>query len=109
MSPPGPPPARRNSVTTGKVGIRGKLRTGGVGHALRATASTFTLKSRNAYALSDFGGYASTIYSPAPVAGLVYQPMQNLSLYANYIESLARGPVAGGTAVNAGDVFSPYF
>ena len=34
--------------------------------------------------------------------------MQNLSLYANYIESLTKGPVAGGTAANAGEVFAPF-
>ena len=175
--------ARRDTVTTGEVGIRGKLRTGDVGHALSATASTFTLKSRNAYAISDFAGFASNIYSPVsvaapaadffvggvlsdplltqkselssialvdtlsfaqdrllltvgarrqtikekgydytsgaetanydksavtPVAGVVFKPMQNLSLYANYIESLTKGPVAGGTALNAGEVFAPY-
>jgi iron complex outermembrane receptor protein len=43
-----------------------------------------------------------------PVAGLVFKPMQNLSLYANYIESLTKGPVAGGTAANAGEVFAPF-
>jgi hypothetical protein len=40
-------------VATAEVGIRGKLRTGDVGHALSATANTFTLKLRNADALVD--------------------------------------------------------
>jgi hypothetical protein len=42
-----------HTVATAEVGIRGKLRTGDVGHALSATANTFTLKSRNADALVD--------------------------------------------------------
>jgi iron complex outermembrane receptor protein len=43
-----------------------------------------------------------------PIAGLVVKPMQNLSLYANYVEALTRGAVAGGTVRNLGEVFSPY-
>ena len=175
--------ARRDTVRTGEIGIRGKLRTGEINHALSATASSFSLKSRNAYALSDFSGFASNLYAPVsvsapaanffvggalsdplltqrtelfsvaladtlsfagdrvlltlgarhqsikeksydyssgaetasydksavtPIAGLVFKPMQNLSLYANYAEALTKGPVAGGTAINAGEVFSPY-
>ena len=43
-----------------------------------------------------------------PIAGLVVKPMQNLSLYANYVEAVTRGAVAGGTVRNKGEVFSPY-
>lgn len=42
-----------------------------------------------------------------PVAGIVVKPMSNLSLYANYAEGLTRGPVAGGTVSNTGQVFDP--
>jgi iron complex outermembrane receptor protein len=48
-----------------------------------------------------------------PVAGLVYKARDNLSLYANYIEGLTRGPTApenSGTVniANPGEVFEPY-
>jgi iron complex outermembrane receptor protein len=175
--------ARRDTVRTGEIGIRGKLRTGDIGHVLSATASSYDQKSRNAYGLSDFSGFSSNLYTPVavaapapnvvtggalgnplltqrtelssfaladtlsfaqdrvlvtvgarhqsikdrsydyttgvqngsydksavtPIAGLVVKPMQNLSLYANYVEALTRGAVAGSTVRNAGEVFSPY-
>ncbi|MGJ7918664.1 TonB-dependent receptor [Massilia sp. LXY-6] len=46
-----------------------------------------------------------------PVAGIVYKPMKNLSLYANYAEALQQGPTASGfpvVPVNQGQVFAPY-
>jgi iron complex outermembrane receptor protein len=43
------------------------------------------------------------------VAALVYKPLKNLSLYANYAEALQQGPVASGTNIdNVGEVFAPY-
>jgi len=49
----------------------------------------------------------------SPVAGVVYQPSDQVSLYGNYIEGLMPGEVApatsGGEPVdNAGEVFEPY-
>lgn len=174
--------ARKDIVKTAEAGLRGKLRTGSVGHTLSASVATLRLDSRNAFALSDFSGFASNIYTPAsvapppadfftggdlssplvtqktetaslaiadtlsfaddrvlltvgarhqkikdfgydyttgarlsgydrsettPVAGIVFKPAANVSLYANYAEGLTRGPVAGGTAVNAGEIFDP--
>ncbi|MBS1155873.1 MAG: TonB-dependent receptor [Proteobacteria bacterium] len=43
-----------------------------------------------------------------PAAGIVFKPLKNLSLYANYIESLAAGGTAGSTALNAGTILAPY-
>jgi iron complex outermembrane receptor protein len=46
-----------------------------------------------------------------PVAGIVYKPMKNLSVYANYSEALQQGPVAAGINVNPaqlGEVFAPF-
>lgn len=43
-----------------------------------------------------------------PAVGIVVKPQQNLSVYANYIEGLAKGDVAPDTASNAGQIFSPY-
>lgn len=175
--------ARKDTVYTGEVGIRAKLRTGSVGHTLSASASAFRAEERNAYALSTFNGITSNLYIPVasalppattvlggvlsdplvtrktrlsslaladtlalaegrvlvtlgarhqtiredsydytngagtasydksavtPVAGVVFKASNNLSLYANYIEALTKGPVAGATARNVGQVFDPY-
>lgn len=43
-----------------------------------------------------------------PVVGLVVRPLENVSLYANYVEGLARGDVAPQTASNFGEVLQPY-
>lgn len=50
-----------------------------------------------------------------PVAGIVYKPMQGVSVYANYSEALQKGPVAPTfdpltnlELVNKGEVFAPY-
>jgi iron complex outermembrane receptor protein len=59
---------RKDSVHTGEVGVRGKLRTGSVGHSLSATLSAFHAESRNAYAMSDFSAIATNIYQPVDKA-----------------------------------------
>jgi iron complex outermembrane receptor protein len=47
-----------------------------------------------------------------PLAAIVYKPVKNLSLYANYSEALQKGAVAtnapGVNLVNAGTVLAPY-
>ena len=48
-----------------------------------------------------------------PVAGIVYKPMKNLSVYANYIEALQQGPALPGFGVDPDQVrrnpvFDPY-
>jgi len=59
---------RHDSVRTGEIGVRTKLRTGAIGHSLSATASGFWQESRNAYAFSNFAGFASNIFNPVDVA-----------------------------------------
>lgn len=44
----------------------------------------------------------------SPLYGVVYRPMQHLSLYANMTSGLSRGGTAPATASNAGEVFEPY-
>ncbi|MEH6433884.1 TonB-dependent receptor [Massilia sp. DD77] len=67
--------------------------------------------------IKDFGyDYNSGIQYSAyeesevtPLAGLVFKPVKNVSLYANYSEALQKGPVASGTdIVNVGEVFAPF-
>jgi len=43
-----------------------------------------------------------------PVVGLVIRPSEHISLYANRIEGLAQGPVAGAGTINVGQVFPPF-
>ena len=59
---------REDSVWSGDVGVRANVTTGPVGHRLVASASQVRLKSRNAYAFSDFAGFASSLYDPVFVA-----------------------------------------
>ncbi len=60
---------RHDTVRTGEVGVRTKLRTGSVGHSLSATASGFGSESRNAYAMGDFiDTIATNLYAARDVA-----------------------------------------
>jgi iron complex outermembrane receptor protein len=59
---------RTDSVRTGELGVRGSLRTGPVDHTLSASLTGFSIESRNAYALSDWSGFASNLYRPVDVA-----------------------------------------
>lgn len=47
-------------------------------------------------------------HAVTPMVGLIFKPRHNLSLYANYIEGLAKGDTAPTIADNAGQVFAPY-
>lgn len=56
-------------------------------------------------------GVLTSSYSKSattPVFGLVVRPLENVSLYANYIEGLSRGDIAPANALNAGEIFAPY-
>ncbi len=58
---------REDKVRTGEIGVRHGLQTGAVSHKLSASAAGFHSESRNAYAFSDFSGFASNIYRPVDV------------------------------------------
>jgi iron complex outermembrane receptor protein len=44
----------------------------------------------------------------SPLAGIVFKPLSNVSLYGNFTSGLTRGGIAPATAANAGQVFAPY-
>ncbi|WP_246659793.1 TonB-dependent receptor [Methylosinus sporium] len=44
----------------------------------------------------------------SPAAGLVVKPIENLSLYANYIQGLTSGGIAPANAINAGEAFPAF-
>lgn len=43
-----------------------------------------------------------------PMAGLVFKPWQNVSLFTNYTSGLTAGSIVGATYANAGEVLRPY-
>lgn len=59
---------REDEVWSGDIGLRADLTTGPVGHRLIVSASQVRSKSKNAYAFSDFAGFASDLYDPTDVA-----------------------------------------
>lgn len=59
---------REDTVWSGDIGVRAEVKTGPVGHTLVASASQVQSRSRNAYAFSDFAGFASDLYNPVVVA-----------------------------------------
>lgn len=59
---------REDTVWSADAGVRAELTTGSVGHRFVASASRVQSKSRNAYAFSNFGGFASDLYAPVAVA-----------------------------------------
>ncbi|WP_244558517.1 TonB-dependent siderophore receptor [Tardiphaga sp. OK246] len=52
------------------------------------------------------GGYESSATTPA--YALVIKPLENVSVYANYIEALEAGTVVGAGYANTGAVLPPY-
>ncbi|WP_176088103.1 TonB-dependent receptor [Achromobacter anxifer] len=55
---------REDSVNTGELGLRAKVRTGPVGHELVASAAFFDLKKRNAYVMDYRNTFPTNIYDP---------------------------------------------
>ncbi|MFX1682407.1 TonB-dependent receptor [Mitsuaria sp. CC2] len=65
---------RKDSVDTAEAGVRGKFRTGAVGHEWVVSASIFSLDTKNGYAM-DFGNLLPTnLYSPTSDPLPVFSP-----------------------------------
>ncbi len=47
-------------------------------------------------------------HATTPMAGIVFKPWRQVTLYANRVEGLSKGDTAPPTAANAGEIFSPY-
>ncbi|TXD82369.1 TonB-dependent receptor [Mitsuaria sp. TWR114] len=56
---------RKDSVDTGEAGLRGKLRTGSVGHEWVVSASVFSLDTKNGYAMDFLNTQPTNLYTPA--------------------------------------------
>ena len=59
--------SREDTVWSGDIGLRAELTTGSVDHRFVASASQVRSKSANAYAFSNFAGFASDLYNPVTV------------------------------------------
>lgn len=62
-------------------------------------------------AFSTLTGAMTSSYDAAattPLAGVVFKPWQNVSLYANYAEGLSQGTIVGPGYSNAGAVLAPF-
>ncbi|MBW2941839.1 TonB-dependent receptor [Zhongshania aquimaris] len=59
---------REDSIYSTEIGMRTEFNTGDIGHRLILSASAYTLESKNAYAFSNFGGFAGSIYTPTTVS-----------------------------------------
>ncbi|GAA0615511.1 TonB-dependent siderophore receptor [Brevundimonas kwangchunensis] len=59
---------REDHVFSADVGVRFDVTTGSVDHRIVASASQVQLRSENAYAFSNFSGFASNLYAPVDVA-----------------------------------------
>ena len=66
-----------------------------------------TVEAKN---VSPTGAVTSSYDESAvsPLAGIVFRPRADLSVYANFTSGLTRGTTAPATAANAGEVFAPY-
>ncbi len=60
--------ARHDRVVTGEVGARGRFTIGGVTNNVVASVASYQARSENAYALSNFAGFADNLYRPVDVA-----------------------------------------
>jgi len=59
---------REDRVDTAELGLRGKLKTGSVGHEWVVSGSYFELESKNAYGMDFFNPLATNLYTPTQYA-----------------------------------------
>ena len=60
--------SREDDIFSAEIGLRADFVTGGVGHRLTVSASSFSIESKNAYGFSNFfAGFASNLYRPTAV------------------------------------------
>ncbi|MBO9509339.1 TonB-dependent receptor [Thalassospira sp. A3_1] len=73
----------------------------------------FTIGARHQSISADnyTNGVISSSYDDSaisPMVGLVVKPVETVSLYANYVEGLNQGEIAGNDTANEGQAMSPY-
>jgi iron complex outermembrane recepter protein len=93
---------RKDSVDTGELGLRGKFRTGSVGHEWVVAANVFRLDLRNAFGF-DFTSLATNLYRP------VFYPQPAFSattFFGGALESPNRTGLTQLTSYALGDTLS---
>ncbi len=53
-------------------------------------------------------GKLSTRYDESAISGVLFKPVDNISLYANYVEGLSKGSTAPVNAKNSGEMMKPF-
>ena len=86
---------REDSVGTGEIGLRGKLRTGSVGHEWVVSASSFDFEKKNAYAWDFNNRQATNLYNP------VYAPLPGFTAGAFRGGNLAAPNLTGRTKLTS--------
>jgi len=94
---------REDSVDTGELGIRGKLRTGLVGHEWVASASYFKLNKKAAYAWDFFNTQNTNLYRPVESSQL---PFSGTAFHGNNLDSPALTGRTTLTSFALGDTLS---
>ncbi|WP_326535268.1 TonB-dependent receptor [Pseudorhodoferax sp.] len=68
---------------------------------------TLGLRNQTIHQKTATGATSYKADAVTPLVGLVFKPVQNISVYGNYTAGLNAGGVAGATTANAGEVFAP--
>lgn len=59
---------RKDDIATGELGARGTFAIAGMTHNVVASLATYSAKSKNAYAFSNFAGFDSNLHDPVTLA-----------------------------------------
>lgn len=94
---------REDEVDTGELGLRGKLRTGSVGHEWVAAASWFRQDLRNAYAFDFANGLATNLYRPTSYPQPAFSAA---TLYGGRLEAPGRTGLTRLASYALGDTLS---
>ncbi|MFT3721845.1 TonB-dependent receptor [Pseudorhodoferax sp.] len=68
---------------------------------------TLGLRDQTIHQKAETGATSYKADAVTPLVGLVFKPVQNVSVYGNYTAGLNAGGVAGASTANAGEVFAP--
>ena len=94
---------RKDAVDTGELGIRGKLRTGAIGHEWVASFGYFRLEKKNAFAF-DFTNLATNLYTPTSYAQPAFSATG--TFFGNTLDAPARTNVTRLASYAIGDTMS---
>ncbi len=96
---------REDSVDTGEIGLRGKLRTGPIDNQWVVSAARYELETDNAYAWDFFNQLATNLYAPSYYA---QQPFSGSAFSGNELDSPALNTRTKLSSVAIGNTFSVF-